>query len=610
MLNTVSTLGTISWGRRLMPATIALGLLLVLVFGLAQSGFAQSGAPLNFGNNFFVRGDYVVAGAYGMTSQFANGYAIGTINVPDKNPATGTANPGITGTTSVPPGAEVVAAVLYWQTVEKIGVMPGQPGSGQNGFFRPVINIGPPAPGYPITGVNLNSGGTNTVSWSSGGCTSGSTGKVIRTYRANVLGALPRDASGNISANGPYEVRLPSTASTTPITLGATLVLIYRIFSPSVPLNSIVIYDGDFAPGNASLTMMQKVQGFYDAANNPVSRLTHIVGNGKSNKFQTVYLDNVALSSLYGGGQPAFPGFYGTWDNPTWTFGNTSVPAIANPVQAGDASATTQVIPSTSNQGCVSWGAVIFSTTVQGSDNDGLLASWKTNQGYCDAVAVDAGTCSRPGDPGWVDLPNAHIPGSGNRDVYIELHYMCSSPNPDGNTCKTGDGINYSFDPRPSGAIDLVAGPNGPFAAHKIYLHINETVSSRPNVANVHAIPEQTCVDNPNIPPLCAFPNPPGTNINRGVVAWPGGFLSLKSQLVDLDDPTNLNGCTTSPPAADCVPRFQPGAAPSKHEVIFAHAVGQPKWKLQDGTLVSVSQLGNTVTFTTSMPVGTLNILG
>ncbi len=70
MLNTVSTLGTISWGRRLMPATIALGLLLVLVFGLAQSGFAQSGAPLNFGNNFFVRGDYVVAGAYGMTSQF------------------------------------------------------------------------------------------------------------------------------------------------------------------------------------------------------------------------------------------------------------------------------------------------------------------------------------------------------------------------------------------------------------------------------------------------------------------------------------------------------------------------------------------------------------
>src|SRR6266404_449463 len=489
MLNTVSTLGTISWGRRLMPATIALGLLLVLVFGLAQSGFAQSGAPLNFGNNFFVRGDYVVAGAYGMTSQFANGYAIGTINVPDKNPATGTANPGITGTTSVPPGAEVVAAVLYWQTVEKIGLMPGQPGSGQNGFFRPVINGGPLAPGYPITGVNLNSGGTNTVSWSSGGCTSGSTGKVIRTYRANVLGALPRDGSGNISANGTYEVRLPSTASTTPITLGATLVLIYRIFSPSVPLNSIVIYDGDFAPSDTSLNMMQTVQGFYDAAASPVSRLTHIVGNGKSKKLETVYLGTTApltpLPSLYGGGQPPFPGYYGMWDNTTWTFDpKQTYDKLSNPIGEDSASATTQVVPASSQQGCVSWGAVLVSTTVKNSDNDGLLDAWKKkptgvypNPGYCDA-AVSEGVCT-PGGPSWVDLPGA---APRQKDVFIQLDYMCSSVT-GAESCDTTNG-NYSFDPRLSGAVDMVTGA---FGAHNVHLHVNPPGTNQPNV---HAIQE------------------------------------------------------------------------------------------------------------------------
>ncbi|PYT49156.1 MAG: hypothetical protein DMG43_16235, partial [Acidobacteria bacterium] len=143
-----------------MPAAAALGLLLLL--GFAQSGFAQStNGPLTFGNNFFVTGDYVVAGAYGLNKQAKNGFATGTINVPDKDPITGTMNPGISGTTSVPAGADILAALLYWQTVEKIGVMPGQPGSGQNGFFGPVLNNMPQL--YPIAGATNSQ---NTVSFS------------------------------------------------------------------------------------------------------------------------------------------------------------------------------------------------------------------------------------------------------------------------------------------------------------------------------------------------------------------------------------------------------------------------------------------------------------
>jgi hypothetical protein len=555
---------------------------------LSVASFAQSDPPLNFGNNYFVTGDYVVAGAYFMNVNVANGYATGTITIPD-------VNPGITGAKFVPAGAEVVAAVLYWQTVEKTGTIPGQPGSGQNGFFRPVF-IGGPKTGYPITGVNL--GSDNTVTWSSGGCTAPSTGNNTRTYRANVLGALPRDASGNISANGIYEIRLPSVGNNTPLTLGASLVLIYRILSPSVPLNSIVIYDGAFGQNSASLIMTQTVQGFYDAAHNPVSRLTHIVGAGKSNKFQTVYLNSAQLPPLYGSSEPAFPGWYGTWDNPTWTFGNPNVPSIANPVQAGEASATTEVVPNSSQEGCVSWGAVIVSTTVQNSDGDGLLDVWKKkppsypNPGYCDA-AVNNGVCT-PGSSSWVDLPGA---APGQKDVFVQLDYMCSSVTGT-DSCTTGDGVNYSFDPRPSGAVGMVTGM---FAApaHNVNVYVNPPGTNQPDV---HAIQETTCTDNLTSPPaLCAFP------VQPGVVAWKGGFDFFKNQLVD---PTGaVNDCAVSSPPADCIPRFQPGKRYSWHYVLFAHAVGQPKWRLQDGTLRSVAQSGNAVTFTTSTPIGTLDML-
>ncbi len=64
--------------------------LLVLLGVLPTVGFAQSPTPpLNFGNNFLVTGDYVVAGAYNMTTKFQTinnaSYAVGTINVPDGN---------------------------------------------------------------------------------------------------------------------------------------------------------------------------------------------------------------------------------------------------------------------------------------------------------------------------------------------------------------------------------------------------------------------------------------------------------------------------------------------------------------------------------------------
>src|SRR5882724_6908900 len=572
MQTTIPTLGPIFWMRRRMPAAIALGFL--LVFGFAQTATAQTVAaasdpPLDFGNNFFVTGDYVVTGAQGLNANFANGFATGTISIPDANPGIrpGASNTciinGISKTNCVPAGAQIVAALLYWQTVEKLA----QPGSGQNGFFRPKFTGGPPT-GYPITGVNLNR--HITVSFGSGGCTGTSTGKVLRTYRADVLGLLPQDSSGNVVVNGTYEVRLPGTGNTTPIALGATLVVIYRLLSPSIPLNSIVIYDGAFAQGNTLLTMTQPIQGFYQAGVNPVSRLTHIVGSGQSNKFQTVKLNNTPLPSLYGTGQPAFPGYYGTWDNPTWTFPDSKFPAIANPVLANDALATAQVVPSTSNQGCVSWGAVIVSTTVD-DDRDAILKAWKAQGGYTDVATGQFVPLTYP-----FFFFQAE---DGIRDVFIQLDHVVDS--------------NGDFTPNPD-ALTLV---QNAFLAHNIHLHINPPNMIQP----VHAIQPQACSDIIGPPlQLCPYPN-------QSVTTFRAGFSFLKNLPLNYPDETSCE--TLTPPGGTpgsgpaCIRRFPPAQKDSYRYVVFGDALGAVNWTLGNGTLVSVvASSGNTLTFTTSTP--------
>jgi hypothetical protein len=549
METAVQTVRSLCRACRPACATIALGLLLIL--GFAHSGVAQTTPPLNFGNNYFVTGDYVVAGV-GLRGLGVNGFATKQFKMPDANsvPSTG-----------VPAGAEIVAALLYWETVESSQAS----FAGQNGFFRPVFTGGP-ATGYPIAGVVL--GNPNApVSWSSGGCSGNAQGsKTMRVYSTDVRAFLPLDSKGNTLANGTYEVSLADSGSNgggAPLTLGASLVIIYRALTPSLPLNSVVIYDGAFAPANGASTMAQTLQGFYQAAASPISKLTHIVGNGQNNKFETVSLNGVNLPSLYGS-LPPFPGFYnGSWDNPTWNFPNNG----SNPVKANDASATTMVVPTSSNSGCVSWGAVIVSTTVQSSDNDGLLDVWKTNSGYCDA-SVNAGVCSTT-DPSWVALPGTK---PGGKDLFVELDYMAGA-----------DGHSHY----PSSAALTM---------------ITNAFSRPPHGINVHFIPgnaiqEQTCTDTTDSsgnPVLCPYPNQPG------VVGWKAGFEFLKNQPLNYPDETSCEQALNGP----CIRRFQPGRKDSYHYALFAHALGVPEWGLLDGSLTSVVASGNIVTFTTSTPHG------
>lgn len=509
-------------------------LLLSLVVAFVTNAQCQTTTnPLNFADNYFVTGDYVVRGV-GLKGLGVGGYASQSIPGNDSNQA---------GGGQVPVGADIVEAFLYWQTVESSQTSY----AGQNGWFN----------NHPISGVIL--GAQNApVSWSSGGCTGSNSGsKTIRTYRASVRALMNVDAaSGIVKANDSYTVKLVdsgSNGSTTPFTLGATLVIIYRVMTPNIPLSAIVLYDGSFAPSNAADTISQTLQGFYQPTlTGTVAKLTHVVGNGQPNKYETVSLNGTALPSPYGSSTPPFPGKYGgVWDNTTF-----DVSSVLN-APPNESSETTVVTPSPSNSGCVSWGATIFRTTVQDSDKDGLLDNWEANQGYYD---IPSGA--------WIALPGANV---NKRDIFVQLDYMCSMVKSDG-TCDTTNG--HSHLP-PASALTMMTNA---YAAQNIALHVD--------VRN--AIQEETCTDNGS--QLCPYPG------ESGVVTWKAGYTFLKNQPLNYPDEASCQAATT--PA--CIRRFSHGRKLSYHYALFAHALGVPNWTLQDGNLTNVSVMNNLATFTTS----------
>src|ERR1700756_5195192 len=155
MRTATSALGKTLWVRRVLPVTAAL----LLLVSCAQVSLAQN--QLTLAQNYFVTGDYVVGGV-GLRGLGVNGFASGTIKIPDPNQP---------NSTSVPAGADIVAAFLYWETGE------GRRTSfaGQNGFFN----------GYAITGA-LRGNPNAPTSWSTGGCSGNSQGsKTMRGFSAD-----------------------------------------------------------------------------------------------------------------------------------------------------------------------------------------------------------------------------------------------------------------------------------------------------------------------------------------------------------------------------------------------------------------------------------------
>ena len=546
MLSQDSLSASLSIRRRLSASFI----LTLVIAGLAQVGFSQAGTnPLFLFKNYFVTGDYVVAGWVEGPPDFS-GYAPGTISIPDTLQAPYLA-PGVP--TSVPTGAEIVAAYLYWATVE------GNQSTfaGQHAFFN----------GYAITGEVMGNPNAPT-SWSSGGCSGSSNGsKTMRTYRADVHPYLPVDTNpasptfGALVAAGSIPVRLAdsgSSGNTQPSALGASLVIIYRQLNPPVPLNAIVLYDGAYAPSNSGLTISQNLAGFYQPTTNPVAKLTHIAANGQNNKGETVYFGNTALPSLYtatfGSNAPAFPGLYGTWDNPTWVVSNM----VNGSVPGYDTSETTSVTPASTNSGCVSWGAIVMSTTVQDTDGDGLLDVWENNQGYNDVVRENDPPNGQndPTSGQWVALPGAN---PNTKDLFVEVDYMTNL----GASVVPGT-LPHSHLPQQA-TLDAVGAT---FANQHINVHFDvgpgiyatdpyviqyPLLGSQPQAGTGgKAIPESTlfCTDGAV---LCPFPNQPA-------LAWKGGLEFVQ----------NFNN-------KPILGNFQPGRVHSYHYAFFGHSLGAPE---------------------------------
>jgi predicted Zn-dependent protease with MMP-like domain len=368
--------------------------------------------------------------------------------------------------------------------------------------------------GYSITGQQIGSDIPNYVD--------GALTGTLRAYRADVNTYFAAQPNGVRYASGTHTVSLPDGGgSALPLAEGASLVVIYRVLSPNFPLKSVVIYDGSAlstSPGS------QVVQGFYDAAGT--------VGPGK----------NTNLSAAAG-----------SWNN---SFSPVTLPAHASQFSA------------TLNPG-TAYAAVILSTPVTNSDNDGILDAWKAGPAAGDFHAGQSGYYDvKTGS--WVPLPGAK---QGEKDLFVQLDYMCGALLSDGSCDPTKENLFPAPDAQGNDPLAMV---QKAFAATGVQLHLE--------IGN--AVPEDTCTDNSTNPPqLCQFPGQPG------VIGWKNSLEFSKLW------PRDLAACASG---GDCSTRFPYGQKDSYHYVLFGHSLAIPAWNTRYGTLTSIQVVAGVTTIGTT----------
>ena len=162
---------------------------------------ARAQDPLQFFKNYFVTGDYVVAGV-GLNGQGVNGFATNTINlsgVPCTNGQVGPAAALVDCSTAGAIPAEPIAAFLIWQSLETT-TSP----SSASGWFGPTATTV-----SSITGNLVNSGPNTLGCWSNGGTNPNG---ILRVYLADVLRYLRYDSVKDVRlANDSFTVKLPDS---------------------------------------------------------------------------------------------------------------------------------------------------------------------------------------------------------------------------------------------------------------------------------------------------------------------------------------------------------------------------------------------------------------
>ena len=553
--------------------------LAVIFAGLTMTaGSARAADALKFFKNYFITGDYVVGGV-GLRGQGApqaetqaitggvDSYASGVIHM---NGVPGYVENG------VPQHADIVAAYLYWETIAPSTM---DPTLLAKGTFR----------GLKIVGTQIAPAGTRSC-WSSGGGAGTQSGaQALLVYRADVLRYLPykKDAltgrplgqrlvnDADLTADGfaLHTVSLPdsggggtqspSSGNQAFLTEGASLVVVYRI--AGAPLKAVVISDGGYTFNSTNPLMTQTIR-FYEASKvGPIAKMTHIVGDG-----DTSFKEQLTVNGSVPVGVSATNPFQGalgsSWDNLTFD--------VSNLMLGDDASVSTKVTASDpASTDCLSWGAIVFSTSVQDTDGDGLLDVWERN-GLTDIS-----------DGSFLDLP-AMGADPNVRDIFVEIDYMCSRIT--SGVCDTGAGNHTHLPTRI--ALDKV-GESFARKGIKIHFDVGNNYQGDPYVVpNAVArggepIPETSCGAIQT--PVCLFPGYPGT------VSWKNGFQLIK------------NGGTSA--GTPLPPHFDHTRKDIFHYALFAHALGLPKWRTNDKSLTGILVTGGIATATTLLPHGLSN---
>jgi hypothetical protein len=493
--------------------------------------------PFKLFKNYFVTGDFATAGK-GLRSR-------GTMD-----PITGKSLAKDTISVDIPvEGAEILAAFLYWETLEKTPKPSAAKGYLSEGLNSPVRT---PIFGKPI-------GGDRTAPcWSSGGSTGFSNGApTLRVYRADVLRYLKVDAESKKKVAN-ITVLLPdsgSNGSTTPITEGASLVVVYR--HPGMKYKGIVIFDGAFTMNNDTDTLVQTIDGFDQASNdNPQAKIAYLVGDGQTNFPDLLSIGPTKTNQRPLGDSDVFKGSSG----PTWDNIELETEDIRKAVTPGGSSLVTRAYHDKGSFDCLSWAAIVFSTTVQDSDSDGLLDTWEIN-GYTDHAHPEIGP-----------VPLKAMGALPNRpDLFVEIDYM-----------KDGDAHVHlpKFEALKMVAAAFANAPSPPLGPGSVMVHLdvgnNYQTAEYQKLGNTFIVPTPYAhggdpIDEHSratyckdfLPESCLFPD------QKGLVSWKKGLRRIQQMTVPGSNPVKRY--------------FDDNRQPLFHYAIFAHGLAVKGDQLAQG---------------------------
>ncbi len=522
-----------------MKRVLLVALIFALLLPLQERATARNNPPpdaLTFFKNYFITGDYAVGGA-GLRGQGVNGIATGAIAIG-----------------GVPQGADIAAAFLYWQVVASESLGPDA------GSLPVTFNAHPlKSPDGPF-GKVLGAGSASCSSSSQAAAFSGGANRTY-SFRADVLRFLDiDDTTGKFIVNGSHQVQLPDGGGVT--ALGASLVVIYR--DPTMPLNAIVLYDGAYTMDQSRGSMYQRLQGFYQPATT-TAKLTHIVGSSQGNASERLlFNDGVIAPNPFKAARGA------SWDNPTFD--------VASPTTLA------QVTTSVDHAGfstfdCLTWGAIIYRTTVKDSDDDGLLDIWESS--------------STPVlDPRGRPLPLLSTMGAdpNRKDLFIEAGYMQADAGtayggvakPAHSHAPTHEALKLVGDAFKNAPVPIAVhfdmgnaypspAPDGPSAEE--YLIRGTQARGGEAISELATV----CTPGATAPPwVCQYSQYPGT------VGWKTGFRFLRDEVLSVTPPS---GIAPPPPGEEpcdqagytCNRRFDRNRKDIFRYALFAHALGVPK---------------------------------